>query len=280
MLALTRLFKAQLKDCATPEEVLLFEEKKSTGPDTLKIFRLAYTKPPSHVWNLQATEFFIDAFFSAGQAGWFEANKLNLKLEDVTRETVAHAFRSRFYDFRKACLRKMDPPPEEKVDTEKENDRRYGRRKTVYKDRLAVCYENESLQDFAYVVERLGILGMSEDETDIEATPQRPKSDLRQRNRFRRVELAFRNTEIVQKLHELDHLCREEHPIKKAHPGNPKRERLMEAYRTDTIAHVRGLPANFYDKAWVAALRPVERARLQMTAAWAYEPEPEHPSDE
>lgn len=110
---------------------------------------------------------------------------------------------------------------------------------------------------------------MSDDETDIEAIPRREHGDqIRQRKRFRRVNLAFRSDDISTVLHEIDHHYRELLPIGLAAPGNTPRERILEAHRTDKQRLVRGLPKDFYHETWLACQSEVQRGVLQMEPDW------------
>jgi hypothetical protein len=105
---------------------------------------------------------------------------------------------------------------------------------------------------------------MSEDETDIEEIPRRSRDPIRQRKRFRRVELGFRSSDVGKLLRDLDNHHREKLPLGSAPSGNPPSERILAPQRTDWNRVVKGLPKNFYSETWLSRLTNLRRQCLQM----------------
>ncbi|KAJ3575930.1 hypothetical protein NP233_g770 [Leucocoprinus birnbaumii] len=193
---------------------------------------------------------------------------LDLDPTYLTVESLKSVLERRISGTRHTYFLHQPPPPgsqqspEEKkkyvdnmLSKKSKRDRALGRRRGLFKQRKNVIEkrrrENEEIwSSLEVVVQKLGVHGMSEDETDCEGSPGRPKE-------VRRLRTNWRNVEITALMDYID--VTGDGRLKGAGNASYYRHKSthsrVSASPSDPTKGVpRGLPENYYDMTWCNAL--------------------------
>ncbi|TDL13829.1 hypothetical protein BD410DRAFT_846589 [Rickenella mellea] len=235
------------------KEVLWFKESKTGGGPTEDNWSYNYLQEPEDKWNVAALRVFITTFIRDHDYDDKKAVEAAFKshMKYLATQYRQEEGRKKLNDYQAALSRLME------ARKAKQNNRR-GRRHTLLEQRIlgaGRCRNLRAVKILADVVERLGVDGMSEDETDTEKNAKTGGRTYRVTSpRWRSKAPEFL---AVLKTFDLlytstKYRLEDYKPVQ----GNWTRMRLDGGGREPefTSEVPKGLPRNCYDNAWLAEL--------------------------
>ncbi|KDQ06155.1 hypothetical protein BOTBODRAFT_121840 [Botryobasidium botryosum FD-172 SS1] len=245
----TRFTKhANLPDPPLTDEVEKHVKHELPGP-TQQSFRIDYNGHPQGPWNSAAALVFCESFLD------------NDIFADTPFDKVEHAFTTYLKRLREVYRVQEGHYTEEERKARQKRDALRTRKLNMYDRRLhaASVWKHHLKRHFEALV-KLGVDGMSSDETDHEAGI----------GSYRVINKAWRHPSVRLWLRALDwlHLISRLGNRQQFTPGNLPRERVPSD-RFSKRSHVPNLPRNFYEEAYINGLS--EHALKVLNPAKEYE---------
>ncbi|PCH45159.1 hypothetical protein WOLCODRAFT_168110 [Wolfiporia cocos MD-104 SS10] len=234
-----------LRDPPSAEELVAYSRSGILNM-TIDTFRVDFNGGAKSRWNAVAAEVFAEGFIASG---WYECRD---------QERIQDAFMAHLKSLKSqyAEQQRGDDQDSPQKMHQRANNARNRRRISLFERRLDACHFHEDLHKFIPVLERMGKEGMSGDESDHQGG-QRQYAIMRE---------TWRNNTLLTKwlrILDLLQLHMKFNGMGRAARGNWPRIRKLSSTRPKLAGKpVAGLPLNFYDPEWYAALRDTQRAEL------------------
>ncbi|KAG2017309.1 hypothetical protein CC2G_006827 [Coprinopsis cinerea AmutBmut pab1-1] len=242
----------------TEEEWQAYEDN---APSAIKVdannFRLDFSRSRRAEFNREALHVAAEAFIEAAHSGylWGDTTSPAIPSELLKYEVVAYAIDNHaeyLWSVYSEATRD-DSVAREKARLTRAS--RTSRKASLHAHRLDTALADPEYRRFAPLIKRIGVQGMSDDETDDED----PDS-------FIRVSLPWRAERLTQILWALDERY-EEHLRSSVGKTNRRRGPLPRARRLSQKVNLkavppRKLPKNLYNSDWLQLLKPHQRKRV------------------
>ncbi|OSD00146.1 hypothetical protein PYCCODRAFT_1446429 [Trametes coccinea BRFM310] len=215
----------------------------SLGPCcTGENFRPDLRSPPHTVWNKSVCDVFVALF-------------IKRKVHPCKDETLIHeAFFSHLGYLHSSYMDQLKTTEDQEAARKAHN--RYERKRGLFNRRCDVCASYVGLTRHLYMLQLLGINGMSSDESDVE--DGRPV--------YLVLKKSWRNPEIDAWLRVFDVLYRRSRymPLNRNPRGANVHIRKLTQKVDDTRQPRTNLPVNAYNPSWLQALTAYDKARLKV----------------
>lgn len=209
---------------------------------TIDLFRVDLHAPRS-AWNKSAARIFVLDF-----ARFHQLNDMTLTAYDK----IEKAFFTRMRTLR-SCYMRLQKPNTMRI-SETQKLRRYARRRALFLRRLYIADSHHLLRRHVNIIQRLGVAGMSDDESETEELSRNPAIGQRI-PLFYTVQPRWRMTGVTEWLHTFDAVYmitrRTEGPSRGAYPRVRFYERDPPTV-DDSKRFVADLPKNAYNATWLA----------------------------
>ncbi|KAH9012576.1 hypothetical protein EDB85DRAFT_1900244 [Lactarius pseudohatsudake] len=228
-----------------PDEgiVKAYEEHGLLGPDP-SAPRVCLKQTFKGKWNKEVVDILTTKFISAVKLGTYKP--VQHTWPQMTEDNVRKRCQSKLYRSQRTCSNPPKSPKSDKI------NRMYQRRQETYYRRRKIHALNhhrnpEAWNNVALLLDALGTLGTSDDETDNDSEHLNPD---RRFKSVRRVNIGFLNPAIAQIWASVESYPTSLRPSR----GNRAFKRISKAKSTSkNRMPLSGLPVNFYDPQWLKA---------------------------